>query len=226
MKSNLRVPLSSLHGYCDASKEAYAAVVYLVACNESQSSVKFVTSKTRVAPQQEMSIPRLELLSAVLLARLIDSVTSSLQANFVLGQPTCCTDSQVSLCWIIGVNKDWKQNRVMEIRRLVPINCWKHCPGKINPADLPSRGITPIELSVSHLWHCGPDLPFKSHDHEPTEMEMPASCLAEMKAKDKVTHTLLSGCPVSSLEKIIPCKSYSSLSHLFSITSYSYSLRT
>ena len=57
----------------------------------------------------------------------------------------------------------------------------------------------------------GPDLPFKSHDNEPTEMEMPASCLAEMKAKDKVTHTLLSGCPVSSLEKIIPCKSYRSV---------------
>ena len=32
-------------------------------------------------------------------------------------------------------------------------------------------------------------------------MEMPASCLAEMKAKDKVTHTLLSGCPVKKAVK-------------------------
>ena len=208
-----------LHGYCDASKEAYAAVVYLVACDESRSSVRFVTSKIRVAPQQEMFIPRLELLSALLLSRLIDSVTKSLQEK----QPMCYTDSQVSLCWIVGVNKEWKQfvqNRVTEIRRLVPVSCWKHCPGKVNPADLPSRGTTPIELSVSHLWHCGPDLALNSHDNNLVEVDMPASCLAEMKAKDKLAHTLLSGCPVHSLENIIPCKTYSSLSRLFSITGY------
>ena len=56
----------SLYGYCDASKEAYAAVVYLVARSDTQLNVRFVASKTRVTPQQEMSIPRLELLSAVL----------------------------------------------------------------------------------------------------------------------------------------------------------------
>ena len=157
----------SLHRYCDASREAYAAVIYLVTQNDSQLSVRFLTSKTRVAPQKEISIPRLELLSAVLLSRLIESVTKSLQTNFALEQPTCYTDSKVSLYWITGLNKEWKQfvqNRVTEIGRLVPSPCWKHCPGSINPADLPSQGITPIELSVSHLWHCGPDLasPFVS----------------------------------------------------------------
>ena len=213
----------SLHGYCDASREAYAAVIYLVTQNDSQLSVKFLTSKTRVAPQKEMSIPRLELLSAVLLSRLIESVTKSLQTNFALEQPTCYTDSKVSLYWITGLNKEWKQfvqNCVTEIRRLVPSPCWKHCPGSVNPADLPSRGITPIELSVSHLWHCGPDLVLLSQGSDFTTIEMPVSCLTEMKTQDKKVHALLSTYPTSCLENIITCKSYSSLSRLFSVTSH------
>ena len=84
----------------------------------------------------------------------------------------------------------------------------------------PSRGITPIELSVSQLWHCGPGLNFVSQGSNLTEMEMPASCLTEMKAQDKKVHTLLSRSPTSSLENIIHCKSYSSFSRLLSITGY------
>ena len=55
----------------------------------------------------------------------------------------CYTDSQVALCWFKGVTKQWKQfveNRIQEIRRLVPVNCWRHCHSGDNPADIPSRG--------------------------------------------------------------------------------------
>ena len=41
-------------------------------------AVRFVASKTRVAPLLPQTIPRLELLSAVLLSRLIVSVLSSI----------------------------------------------------------------------------------------------------------------------------------------------------
>lgn len=121
-----------LHGFCDASKEAYAAVIYLVARSDSQVCVRFVVSKTRVVPRQELTIPRLELMSALLLARLIDGVKKSLSSNLSLEQPTCYTDSMVALYWIIGVDKVWKQfvqNRVLEIRELLPVSCWRHCPG-------------------------------------------------------------------------------------------------
>jgi hypothetical protein len=63
-----------LHGFCDASERAYAAVIYLVVQTDSERCVRFVASKTRVAPLRELAIPRLELLSSLLLARLMDTV--------------------------------------------------------------------------------------------------------------------------------------------------------
>ena len=213
----------NLHGFCNASMRAYAAVVYLVAQSESQMWVRFFASKTRVTPCQQLTIPRLELLSVLLLARLIDSITKSLSSNFSLKNPTCYTDSQVSLCWIIGVNKEWKQfvqNRVSEIRDLIPVASWRYCPGKENPADLPSRGLNPIELSVSRLWHCGPDWLLTVQDERQPAVNMPTECFTEMKAKDKMTHSLITSTATINLESVIPCKRYSKFSRLILVTMY------
>uniref|UniRef100_A0A1X7VT18 Reverse transcriptase domain-containing protein n=1 Tax=Amphimedon queenslandica TaxID=400682 RepID=A0A1X7VT18_AMPQE len=60
-----------LVGFCDASTKAYAAVVYLV--NERSKSV-IIAAKTRVSPLQTQTVPQLELLGALILAKLITSV--------------------------------------------------------------------------------------------------------------------------------------------------------
>ena len=116
--------------------------------------VRFVVSKTRVAPLQPQTIPRLELLSALLLSRLLASVVDSLKPTLCEVDVRCYTDSQVALYWIRGLTKEWKpfvQNRVKEIRENVSPSFWSHCPGKSNPADLPSRGVSALELSVNQL---------------------------------------------------------------------------
>ena len=59
---------------------AHAAVVYLVVETGMSESLKFVTSKARVASIQTQTIPWLELLFALLLIRLITSVSSSLNS--------------------------------------------------------------------------------------------------------------------------------------------------
>ncbi len=114
-----------LCGYCDASLLAYAAVVYLQIETEDDSHMHFVVAKTRVAPLKKQSIPRLELLSAVLLARLMDVVKSSLSSELEISSCHCFTDSQVALCWIRNTGRSWKpfvQNRVSEIRSLIPVD--------------------------------------------------------------------------------------------------------
>lgn len=84
-----------LYGFCDASITAYAAVVYLVEEAHGCKCSSFVASKTRVVPLKTLTIPRLELMSAVLLARLITNVPESLSTRMELSEPRCFTDSQV-----------------------------------------------------------------------------------------------------------------------------------
>ena len=60
----------SLHGFGDASSKAYAAVIYLHVTTTMGSYVKFLASRSRVAPAKQETIPRLELLAALTLARL------------------------------------------------------------------------------------------------------------------------------------------------------------
>ena len=62
--------------------------------------------------------------------------------------------------WIRGIDKEWKpfvQNRVNEVRQNVHPDLWNHCPEVSNTADLPSRGVSIVELSTSLLWRTGPD---------------------------------------------------------------------
>ena len=56
----------------------------------------------------QQSIPRLELLFAVLLARLMDLMKANLSSDLKILSCHCCTDSQVSLCWIHNVERSWK----------------------------------------------------------------------------------------------------------------------
>ena len=150
-------PHLSLHGFGDASPQGYGACVYLVMKTEAGWETSLVISRARVAPLKEISLPRLELLGSLLLARLMEYVRTALRLGDV--KCHCWTDSTVALAWIQGDPNQWKvfvANRVSEIRRLTDRNLWRHCPGIANPADLLTRGILASELIASKDWLHGP----------------------------------------------------------------------
>lgn len=59
-----------IHSFSDASQRGYGAAIYLRVKRKNQVSVNLITSKSRVAPLKKLSLPRLELLGALLAARL------------------------------------------------------------------------------------------------------------------------------------------------------------
>ena len=106
-----------VHSFSDASKKAFAAVVYLCSTySDGHIEIRLVASKTRVAPIKRQTIPRLELLGAVISARLFNSISNSLPIDDKI-EKFVSTDSTTTLQWIQN-DKPWKQyvqQRVQEI---------------------------------------------------------------------------------------------------------------
>jgi hypothetical protein len=141
-----------IHTFCDASKSAYAAAVFVRTAGRDGVSVQLLMAKSRVAPAKASTIPRLELLGCLIGARLCNVATDSLKEDKI--KKYYWTDSTTALAWIRR-NDEWGTfvgNRVKQINELTKSEEWKHVPGVVNPADLPSRGCSPTHLLESIWW--------------------------------------------------------------------------
>lgn len=94
-----KVKSFELHGFCDASETAYAAVAYIRAISSTgQPLTSLITAKTKVAPIKRLTIPRLELCGALILARMLHYLKSLFKLP--LGKVHAWTDSTIVLCWM------------------------------------------------------------------------------------------------------------------------------
>ncbi len=179
-----------LIGFADASDKAYCAAVYMRSTLPNGKVIcTLVASRTRVAPLKPVSVPRLELQAAVLLATLIDRVAQNLHIDH--SNVHCFSDSTVVLCWLSKPSNSWKSyvaNRVAKIISLVAFSNWFYVPTDENPADLATRGISVENFYKNTMWVQGPDFLYAENPFS-TVIPSPDTHLALERRKVKSSFT-------------------------------------
>ncbi|XP_058063850.1 uncharacterized protein LOC131213751 [Anopheles bellator] len=150
-----------IDGFCDAYVKAYGCMVYVTfEDDQGQRSTRLLCSKSSVAPLKAMTLPRLELQAAVLLADLYVRIKDVFGSRVY--ETYWWSDSQVALTWIRSDNSRWDvfvENRVTKVQMATVTTDWRYVPTKLNPADIVSRGISARKLirpDVMTFWLNGP----------------------------------------------------------------------
>ena len=219
-----------IHGFADASIQAYAAAVYIRVVTSSAVTIKLLAAKSKVAPMKELKIPNLELLSCLLLAILIKSVLAAIEDELNVKKIVCWTDSEIAYYWITQVQKEWKtwvENLVNRIRNIIPPNAWRHVPGTHNPADLATREMSPTALVDNSLWWEGPEFLHLPENQWPEVPPISAiSTNLELKmpkpGKGKMTRTVLATNTeqAPNINNLIDIDRYSCVDKLLRVTAY------
>uniref|UniRef100_A0A8D8SS70 Integrase catalytic domain-containing protein n=1 Tax=Cacopsylla melanoneura TaxID=428564 RepID=A0A8D8SS70_9HEMI len=156
-----------LHGFSDACMYAYGATVYLRCINGSDISCNLVFAKIRISPKN-ITLPRLELMGALVAYRCLLYVTKSLHR--AVSKVFLWSDSTCVLHWIHTrkLLPVFVKNRVNEIRSGDLDIVFKYVRTHHNPADL-CRGQSGKSLKNNALWWHGPEFLCKIEKDWPLE---------------------------------------------------------
>lgn len=159
-----------LHVFADASEVGYGVVAYLRCVTAGEVTCRLVMGKARLAPVKRVSIPRLELMAAVLASKVKCLVENELELS--INSVVMWTDSTIVLAYIrntISRFKTFVANRLVEIHDRTDVNQWRHVPGLLNPADLASRGFVACEVSKLKVWLNGPRFLTEDQENWPSD---------------------------------------------------------
>lgn len=172
MLADLRVPrwtgssktnLPQIVGFCDASGDGFAAVLYSRVASDVGFKITLLASKGRVCPLKTKTnkesklctIPKMELEGILLLAELFKDIGNSMKV-----QSFCAyTDSEVALAWVRNGERNenkFVKRRVTKIRKVLGPADLHYVKSAENPADSASRGQNPDKFMACPLWLTGP----------------------------------------------------------------------
>lgn len=146
-----------IHGFCDASSVGYGTCLYVRSKDECGNTVvSLICAKSRVAPLKTITITRLELCGALLLARLYRETYDAL--NIKPSKVIFWCDSTIVLHWLKTpphLLKTYVSNRVVEVQEITSPKTWRHVGSEDNPADALSRGQLPHIFLQNRIWSKG-----------------------------------------------------------------------
>ena len=110
-------------------------------------------AKNHVAPLKCLTLPKLELLAAVVASRVANLIIDAVKLQdtpFYFWR-----DNQIALHWLASTKAlpQFVSRSVREIKEAFPSTTWSYCPTRDNPADLLTHGVC-FELlsSPDSLW--------------------------------------------------------------------------
>ena len=163
--------------FCDGSVQAYGAVAYARwQLQEETYESRLVMARSRIAPLKTIDIVRIELCGAVLATRVRNTILKETSLRF--DKTILLTDSEIVHAMIhresYGFNT-FAANRIGEIQQGSNVEEWGWVPGKLNVADVVTRGLSPDEIHRGTEWQRGPDF-FQQREGEwPVKFEVNAT---------------------------------------------------
>ncbi|KAF7648847.1 hypothetical protein LDENG_00150750 [Lucifuga dentata] len=165
-----------VHIFCNASEHAYGCVGYLLTeSTQGTVEVAFLTARSRVAPERQLSILRLELCAALTGAQLAHLLRKELTLN--IAQLVLWTDSTTVLTWIKSDSCCYKVfvgTCIAEIQELSDPQAWRYVNSASNPADDITRGRTLLEITGKDRWAEGPAFLWLPPEHWPSSPLIPS----------------------------------------------------
>ena len=147
-----------IHHFPDASEYRHEQCSYIRYVNKDEMiHFSLLLGKSRVSPNEFMSIPRLELTAAVLSVKVSCLLRKELQIDGL--KERFWTDSQAALAYIRSNSKRFKvfvTNRIHLIKENTSVDQWHYVSSKENPADDASRGLDPRKETSNNRRFHGP----------------------------------------------------------------------
>lgn len=176
-------------------------------------------ARNRIAPLKSITLPKLELMGAVIGAKLANYLLKNLNQNSM--EVNFWTDSQIVLKWMNSRKtlKPFVTNRIKEIKTQVKSQTWRYVPTDSNPADLQTRGISAKAFFGNKLWMTGPLWLTDPVLWPQWETTVTDECTTLISLEDELDEESFNEKHLG-ISNIIDIEKYSNLRKLLRVTSY------